>query len=152
MLGGDKGTAEAAADVLRHRFPGLRVAGTYYPPPGFEDDDRQMAALTEAVRDARPNIIYVALGCPKQERLIRRLRAQLPHSWWVGVGISFSFVSGEVRRAPLWMQRAGLEWLHRLSQEPQRLIRRYVLDDIPFAIMLFGASLRRRWTGTRPHR
>ena len=146
LLGGDKGTAESAAGVLRQRFEGLRVAGTYYPPRGFEDDERQMAALAEAVRNARPDIIYVALGCPKQEQLIRRLRRELPRSWWVGVGISFSFVSGEVRRAPGWMQRAGLEWMHRLSQEPQRLIRRYVLDDIPFAIMLFGASLRRRWT------
>jgi N-acetylglucosaminyldiphosphoundecaprenol N-acetyl-beta-D-mannosaminyltransferase len=90
------------------------------------------------------------LGTPKQDHVIARLRPGLPRTWFVGVGISFSFLSGDVRRAPLWMQRAGLEWLHRLRQEPSRLAKRYLVDDIPYALRLFAgaavARLRRRST------
>ena len=79
-----------------------------------------------------------------QVKLIPRLRREWPSAWYLGLGISFSFVSGEVRRAPRWMQRLGLEWLHRLSQEPRRLFRRYLLEGIPFSAELFAHAARRR--------
>jgi N-acetylglucosaminyldiphosphoundecaprenol N-acetyl-beta-D-mannosaminyltransferase len=86
----------------------------------------------------------VALGFPKQERLIRILRDEFPRTWFVGVGISFSFVTGEVQRAPDWLQRIGLEWAHRLLKEPRRLARRYLWHDLPFAAKLgFHAAMRR---------
>ena len=66
---------------------------------------------------AEPDIVWVALGSPKQERLIREIRGLLPRAWWIGVGISFSFLTEEVKRAPTWVQRVGLEWVHRLVQE-----------------------------------
>lgn len=147
LLGGDEGTAERAARVLLARYPALRLAGTYFPPFGFEKDPQQMAALTKALRDTQPDIVFVGLGSPKQERLIERLRAELPRAWWLGVGISFSFLCGEVRRAPVWMRRAGLEWLHRLISEPGRLFRRYVIDGLPFGIRLVCASLLSRLRG-----
>lgn len=147
LLGGDPGTAEAAAEELRRRDPALRIAGTICPPPGFDRDPAQIAALEQALRDARPDIVYVALGSPKQEQLIGRLRAALPGAWWLGIGISFSFLAGTVRRAPRWVQRLGLEWLHRLVQEPRRLARRYLLQGLPFAARLLAVSAGRRFSG-----
>lgn len=141
LLGGDPGTAEDAASVLQSRNPELVVAGHACPPVGFGADVDYMAELTTRLVEAGPDIVYVALGCPKQERLIERLRPHLPNAWWLGIGISFSFVSGDVRRAPVWMQRAGLEWIHRLCQEPRRLARRYLLEGLPFALRLLGGAV-----------
>jgi exopolysaccharide biosynthesis WecB/TagA/CpsF family protein len=138
--GGSPDTARKAADALRERHPSLRIAGTHYPEVGFEDDARAMEAITAAVRSARPDIVFVALGSPKQERLIAALRVELPRAWWVPVGIALSFAAGQMQRAPEWMRRAGLEWLYRLKQEPRRLARRYLLDDAPFAIALLGGA------------
>lgn len=141
LLGGDPGTAEAAAAALCASHPGLRVAGTLCPPLGFETDPPQLQLILERVRNAAPDIVFVALGCPKQERVIHALRQALPHAWWLGIGISFSFLAGRVRRAPPWMQRMGLEWLHRLAQEPRRLAKRYLVDGIPFAAYMLTRSL-----------
>ncbi len=140
LLGGSPGTAEAAARVLRERHPCVKVAGTYYPPIGFEDNPTHMSEMVQGLTSAAPDIVYVALGSPKQERLIARLRPILPAAWWLGVGNSFSFLCGDVRRAPRWMQKCGLEWVHRLCQEPRRLFRRYVVVGIPFATSLLGKS------------
>ena len=148
LLGGDLGTAEQAARALTSRWPNVRIAGTWFPPPGFESDAHEMAKIRAALEGAQPSIIYVALGSPKQERLIMALRSSLPQSWWIGVGISFSFLSGAVRRAPHWMQRSGLEWVHRLWQEPRRLGRRYLKDGIPFAVFLLWMSIMKRFSSS----
>jgi N-acetylglucosaminyldiphosphoundecaprenol N-acetyl-beta-D-mannosaminyltransferase len=103
-----------------------------------------MRRLVEKLKRDRPDIVFVALGCPKQERLIVSVRHQLPASWWLGIGISFSFVCGAVKRAPKWMQGIGMEWAHRLAQEPRRLARRYLLDGMPFACRLLTTSALRR--------
>jgi N-acetylglucosaminyldiphosphoundecaprenol N-acetyl-beta-D-mannosaminyltransferase len=140
LLGGAPGTAQLAGEVLRTRFPHLNVAGTCCPSEGFERDPRHVSALAEQLRTTRPDIVFVALGSPKQEKLIERLRPTLPQAWWLGVGISFSFLCGDVRRAPVWMQSAGLEWAHRLAQEPRRLFKRYVVSGLPFAADLLARS------------
>jgi N-acetylglucosaminyldiphosphoundecaprenol N-acetyl-beta-D-mannosaminyltransferase len=140
MLGGEPGTAEAAAEVLVARHPSLRVAGCHCPPFGFERDARALEAIESALLAAQPDIVFVAMGFPKSERLSAKLAPMLPRAWWAGVGISFSFLSGQVRRAPPWMQRSGLEWLHRLAQEPKRLGRRYLVYGIPFALRLLGGA------------
>ena len=147
LLGGDPGTAEAAGRMLVAAHPGLVVAGTACPAPGFERDPAAMQALRDALVAAHPDLVYVALGSPKQERLVHELKPLLPCAWWVGVGISFSFVTGAVRRAPRWMRACGLEWAHRLAQEPRRLARRYLVDGIPFALRLLPACLVRRVRG-----
>ncbi len=92
----------------------------------------------------RQNLIYVAFGLPKQELLIEALRPHLPETWMMGCGISLSFIAGDLRRAPLWMQRAGLEWAHRLAQEPQRLAGRYLTHNLPFALRLLLRAYRSR--------
>ena len=123
LLGGMPGTAEKTGKEFQKQFPTFVLAGTYFPPFGFEKDPAEMKKMMDALAAAKPDIIYVALGSPKQEQLIARARAILPAAWWLGVGISFSFIAGEVNRAPRWMQSCGLEWLHRLAQEPRRLAR-----------------------------
>lgn len=136
LLGGDPGTADAAAAILRDRYPQLKVAGTFCPPVGFEKDDVELKKIIAVLKAARPDIVYVALGSPKQERLIDRIRKTLPYAWWLGVGVSFSFITGNVRRAPLWMRKRGLEWVHRLGQEPKRLFKRYIVVGLPFAALM----------------
>lgn len=147
FLGAAPGVAERAANVLRADSPGLQIVGTYCPPPGFEHDREQRAALHAALDAAQPQLVFIALGATKQERLIAELAPHWPRAWWIGIGASFNFVAGEVRRAPRWLQRLGLEWLHRLAQEPRRLFRRYVVEGLPFACVLFARST---WRGLFP--
>jgi N-acetylglucosaminyldiphosphoundecaprenol N-acetyl-beta-D-mannosaminyltransferase len=148
LLGGAPGTARSASVVLQRRYPNLRIAGTYYPDYGFEKDPEQARRAVEAVRDARPDILFVGLGSPKQEKWIAGNREACGVKLSVGVGITFSFVCGQVKRAPRWMQRTGLEWAHRLIQEPRRLWRRYLLDDTAF-LGLVLRDLSRRGRSTR---
>jgi N-acetylglucosaminyldiphosphoundecaprenol N-acetyl-beta-D-mannosaminyltransferase len=143
LLGGDAGTAAEAAIALKQKHPTSIIAGTHFPPFGFQDDPKQMSIIIQALSDVKPDIVYVALGSPKQEKLIARLREILPNAWWIGVGNSFSFLAGRVRRAPVWMQTIGMEWAHRLCQEPKRLFRRYLIVGIPFATSLLARSTAR---------
>jgi N-acetylglucosaminyldiphosphoundecaprenol N-acetyl-beta-D-mannosaminyltransferase len=150
LLGGSPGAANRASAVLQARYPGLEIAGTCCPPQGFEKDPEQMAAIREQMRATNPQIVYVALGFPKQEIVTKYLRPALPDAMFIGVGISLSFIAGEVRRAPRLMQRLGLEWAHRLVQEPRRLARRYLVHDIPFALFqLLPQSMAARWDRNR---
>jgi N-acetylglucosaminyldiphosphoundecaprenol N-acetyl-beta-D-mannosaminyltransferase len=144
FLGGSPGTADAAAEVLTRRYPGLEVAGTHCPPFGFERRPEEIETIRARLRDAKPDIVLVCLGAPKQEHLIRLLRREHPGAWFFGLGISFGFVSGEVRRAPLRLQNLGLEWVHRITQEPARLLRRYVVYGIPFGMRLMLHAMWRR--------
>ena len=147
LLGGAPGASDGALAVLRRQYPGIRIAGTHTPAFGFESDPAAVEAIRAELRAARPDIVYVALGFPKQERLIRELRGELPGAWFVGVGISFSFLAGDVARAPDWLQRVGLEWAHRLAMEPRRLARRYLLEGLPFAARLALHAGARRLLG-----
>jgi N-acetylglucosaminyldiphosphoundecaprenol N-acetyl-beta-D-mannosaminyltransferase len=141
LLGGAGRAAEDAALHLCAAFPALRVAGHASPWVSVPPEASELAPLRRELARVRPDLVYVAFGSPKQEHVIRALRAELPATWWLGCGISLSFVAGDVGRAPRWMQRAGLEWLHRLSQEPARLAGRYLLHNLPFAVrLLFDAG------------
>jgi N-acetylglucosaminyldiphosphoundecaprenol N-acetyl-beta-D-mannosaminyltransferase len=144
LLGGNPGTADGAARNLAARDPQLRVAGTLCPPRGFEQDAAWLDRIEKALRDTSPDIVFVGLGFPKQERLIVRLRERMPTTWFVSCGISFSFVAGEIQRAPVLVQRLGLEWFHRLVQEPERLFRRYLLQGVPFLTELLWSVIRIR--------
>src|SRR5690606_6165807 len=142
LLGGNPGAADGAAAKLLDQAPGLEVAGTECPPFGFEGDEAYLDRLRARLLGTSPDIIFVGLGSPKQERLIRDLRELLPRAWFLGVGITLSFGAGEVRRAPVWMRKCGLEWWHRLIQEPRRLGRRYLVEGGAAAGMLCGGSRR----------
>jgi N-acetylglucosaminyldiphosphoundecaprenol N-acetyl-beta-D-mannosaminyltransferase len=142
FLGAAPGVAEAAGRALATRFPGLRIAGAYAPPFGplsAAEDERILAMI----REAGPGIVFVALGAPLQDLWIRAHLDQLDVRLAMGVGCAFDILAGAVKRAPGWMQQAGLEWSYRLLQEPRRLWRRYLIDDIPMFGRLALASLRR---------
>ncbi|MDG4821055.1 WecB/TagA/CpsF family glycosyltransferase [Asanoa sp. WMMD1127] len=145
VLGGDSpAIAEQAADRLTAQCPGLAVAGHLSPPFGFDADPLAVDAAVETVRTAAPDVVFVGIGFPRQERLITRLRAALPNAWFLGCGMAVNFVAGQQHRAPVWMQRAGLEWAHRLKCEPRRLARRYLRHDAPYALRLLAATAVRR--------
>jgi exopolysaccharide biosynthesis WecB/TagA/CpsF family protein len=141
LLGGAPGAAGGAAAVLSAKYPELTAAGHYCPPVGFENDPAEMSVVVDALKAQQPDIVFVGLGSPKQERLIEAVAAELPRAWWLGVGYSFSFLAGDGRRAPVWMRKTGLEWAHRLAMEPQRLARRYLVEGVPFATQLLGEAL-----------
>ncbi len=140
LLGGAPGVAERAGAVLAATYPGLVIAGHDCPPIGFEVSPDGVDEVRRRVVAASPDIVFCGLGFPKQERLIEQLRPDLPAAWFVGCGAAITFVSGDIRRAPRWMQVSGLEWVHRLLSEPRRLFRRYILEDLPFAVRLMASA------------
>lgn len=146
FLGGNPGTAEKAADVLQDKFPELEVAGCHCPPFGFETEIETISEIASIISAAKPNFVFVGLGSPKQDVLINMLRLQLPNVWWLGIGISFSFIGGDLSRAPEWAKNSGLEWLYRLVSEPRRLFKRYLIQGVPFfAGTLLISGFERLW-------
>ena len=150
LLGGEPGVPEQAAVELSARYPGLRVAGTDAPPVGFDRQPAALAAVRDQLEQAQPDIVFVGLGFPKQERIISAFAPALPAAWFVGCGAAIPFAAGALPRAPEWMQQSGLEWAHRLLSEPRRLFRRYLVDDLPFAIRLMARSAASRMTSGAP--
>jgi len=142
LLGGEGGAAAAAAEILVERFPTLRIAG-WHEPPHAPLGEMDLPAMVSRINDSGADILFVAFGHPKQERWIDLTRDHLNVSVAMGVGCAFDLLAGRRRRAPGWMQRAGLEWLFRVAQEPDRLIGRYVLDAT-WLVRLATATLIRR--------
>jgi N-acetylglucosaminyldiphosphoundecaprenol N-acetyl-beta-D-mannosaminyltransferase len=136
FLGGREGAAEAAARQLRHRYPALDICGTYCPPMGFERVESEQRAILQALADARPHVLFVGLGAPKQEYWMSDSQPHLDVPVSLGIGVSFELIGGIVRRAPRWMQVTGLEWLFRLLAEPRRLWRRYVYGNAVFCALV----------------
>ena len=130
LLGGSPDVIRRAARRLELRHPGLQIAGLYSPRfgPPSEEEDQEIVAM---IRRAKPSLLLVALGAPRQDLWIREHLAELEVPVAIGVGCVFDLLAGIVSRAPGWMQRRGLEWAHRLRLEPRRLWRRYLIDDVP---------------------
>ncbi|HEV2235283.1 MAG TPA: WecB/TagA/CpsF family glycosyltransferase [Ktedonobacterales bacterium] len=137
FLGAAPGVAERAADGLRRLFPGVVLVGSYSPPLGPIDDEEN-ARMVERVRSARPDALFVALGAPRQDYWIQRNLTAVNVPLCAGVGGVLNFLAGETRRAPEWIQRCGFEWAYRLLQEPSRLWRRYLVDDLPLFFELLA--------------
>lgn len=129
FLGAPPGVARAAAARLVRDIPALQVCGTLAPPLGFEHVATTSAWVLRQIQRAKPNLIFVALGCPKQEMWMRAHYRALSPAVLLGVGAAIEFAAGTQRRAPAWLSRAGLEWLHRLAHDPIRLWRRYLVRD-----------------------
>ena len=143
LLGGSPGSATSASAELMRRHPTLKIVGLECPPMGFYKDDHQNKAIQSSIRTSGADILFVGLGAPQQEQWMCDYAAGSGVSFAIGVGVSFSFVGGLIPRAPVWMQRNGLEWLWRLAKEPRRLWKRYLLEDLPFFGMLLRAMLKR---------
>jgi N-acetylglucosaminyldiphosphoundecaprenol N-acetyl-beta-D-mannosaminyltransferase len=144
--------AHRAAIALVSAFPGLRIAGHASPRFGFDELADELAAVCAEVIEGKPDLVYVGLGFPRQERIITRLRADLPGAWFLGCGAAINFVAGDQVRANGFLQRVGLEWLHRLGSEPRRLAERYLRHDAPYAGRLLATSAIRRLTRRPAHR
>jgi N-acetylglucosaminyldiphosphoundecaprenol N-acetyl-beta-D-mannosaminyltransferase len=130
---------------LEARFPGVTICGAWSPP--FRPlNATEEADLQRAVREARPDIIWVGLGTPKQERFMAEHLARLDTTLMFGVGAAFDFHAGRVSQAPWWMQRSGLEWFYRLCSEPRRLGRRYLVNNPLFLWRMLG-----QWLGLRKY-
>jgi N-acetylglucosaminyldiphosphoundecaprenol N-acetyl-beta-D-mannosaminyltransferase len=140
--------AQRAAARLEQACPGLRVAGLS-PPFGFVADARLFEAVRDEVLAAAPDLVFVGIGFPRQEVIISRLRRLLPATWFLGCGAAIDFVAGDRNRAPRWMQRGGLEWLHRLGTEPGRLADRYLRHDARYAARLLANAAARRYRRPR---
>lgn len=144
LLGGAPGDAERAAEVLTSRH-GVEIAGVDAPrlEPGSAGETEGLAAA-ERVSAARPDLVYVAFGAPKQELWIHRHAGIIRPAVALGVGASLAFIAGTLPRAPRWMAGAGLEWAYRLGREPRRLWRRYVADAGGFLPIVARSLLRAR--------
>jgi N-acetylglucosaminyldiphosphoundecaprenol N-acetyl-beta-D-mannosaminyltransferase len=128
LLGGKPGVAEQAADTLCRRCPGLRVAGAL--DGYFQNEEAVIARINQSGAD----VLFVAMGVPKQEKWIARNRSRLKPRLCVGVGALLDYLSGNVQRAPGWMMRSNIEWLWRVFIDPKRMVKRYLIDDIVFLI------------------
>ncbi|WP_030159065.1 WecB/TagA/CpsF family glycosyltransferase [Glycomyces sp. NRRL B-16210] len=128
LYGGKDGVPELLAEKLTARIPGLKIADTYSPPfrPLTEEED---AAIVKRINDSGAQLVWVGLSTPKQERWMAAHRDRLTAPALFGVGAAFDFHAGLVPQAPPWMQRNGLEWFYRLTKEPKRLWRRYLVNN-----------------------
>ncbi len=151
FFGGDPGVARMAADRLSEQFRGLKVAGVSCPPHGFEQDENQSSRLVDDINRSGADILFLGVGAPKQEKWGHRHLAKLRVGPVLCVGAAFSFAAGLAQRAPHMIQNSGFEWAWRLSREPRRLWRRYLVDDARFFIIaaseLQKARRRRRVAG-----
>ena len=144
LYGGTEATLLKLTATLQHQYPGLSIVGTHAPP--FRDlSPQEDAADIDRIHASGARVVFVGLGCPKQEQWMSRQRGHLK-GVMIGVGAAFNFLSGEVSQAPRWMMRLGLEWLYRFSQEPRRLWQRYWLNNPQFVLLFGWQVLRTRLT------
>lgn len=152
FYGGAEGVADELAHALAERYPGLEIAGTECPPYRALTET-ELAATRQRILDAGTDILWVGLGCPKQDLWMAENARLLPGVVSIGVGAAFDFHTGRITRAPRWMQRSGLEWLHRLASEPRRLWRRYLVLAPRFLALTvpetLAVAMRRLMRGTR---
>ena len=135
FLGAAEGVAAKAAENLMKKYAGLQVVGTYSPPFGFEKNENEMVKIEIMIKVANPDILIVGLGCPKQEKFMYYNSKRLGVPISLGLGASLDFEAGNVQRAPKWMSDHGLEWFYRLIQEPKRMAKRYLKDDLKIFLL-----------------
>lgn len=135
FFGAAPGVASAAAEVLMDRFPELNIVGTYSPPFGFEKDECEIEKSIARINEASPDILFLALGFPKQEQFAYDNLNSLRVGPIVSIGATLDFIAGNVRRAPSVLRESGFEWLWRLCQEPRRLWHRYLVRGPRFFVL-----------------
>lgn len=148
FLGGLPGAAEMTATLLKGRYPGLVVVGTCCPPFGFDLDPEYRRQLQATLERAKPDLLFVAFGAPKQELWIANNCPGLPVGAALGVGAALDTQSGLMRRAPEWTHKIGMEWLYRLAKEPKRLWRRYTFGNLKFAVIILTTLFCKRNRGS----
>jgi N-acetylglucosaminyldiphosphoundecaprenol N-acetyl-beta-D-mannosaminyltransferase len=137
LLGAAPGVAVAAAERIRREWSAVEVVGTYSPPLGFENNPAENAKIVSLVADAQPDLLVVGFGAPKQELWVHEHCGELQAKVAICAGATIDFLAGHRSRSPVWMRRAGLEWLHRVAGEPRRLAGRYLRDAWEFPQLLW---------------
>lgn len=137
LLGARAEVSERAARLSETRWPGVKVVGRNSPPLGFETSRSENSRILAEIGAARPDVLIICLGAPKQELWVHRHREEIRAKVALCVGATIDFIAGEKRRAPVWMRRSGLEWMHRMASEPRRLGGRYVRDGLALPGMVF---------------
>ena len=135
ILGGTEGSARLASEKMKESFKGLDVCGYYEPPMDFEKDEKELKKAVKAVNSSKPDIIFVCLGMPKQEKFIYSHRDVLEFHVALPFGAAVDFAAEKSLRAPEWMRRCGFEWFYRFLQEPGRLFHRYFVEDMQIFIL-----------------
>lgn len=130
IIGGKSGVADKARQNLERDIPQIRIVGTYSPPFGFEKDKEELKHINEMISKVHPDIVIACLGCPKQEKWIYENYLKYDATVSICAGATVDFLAGRIKRAPNWMRSHGLEWLYRMTQDPKRLIKRYLVDDM----------------------
>ncbi len=130
IIGGAEGVAEKAKSNLEKELKDIKIVGTYSPPFGFEKNEEELVKINQMITDMHPDIVIACFGCPKQEKWIYENYNKYDGTVSICAGATVDFLAGTVNRAPKWMREHGLEWVYRLSQEPKRLFKRYLVDDI----------------------
>ena len=140
FYGGKPGVAEVTIQKLKSKFPNLCVVGSYSPPfrPLTDEED---SAIVAAIQDSGAQVVWVGIGTPKQDFWMRNHVGRIQGATLIGVGAAFDFQSGTVQRAPKWMQKSSLEWLHRLASEPRRLWYRYLVVSPLFMVKVFQEQI-----------
>lgn len=136
LLGAADGVAERAAHAITERWPWVQIAGVYSPPMGFSAQAEASEIAIEKVNHAEPDVLVIGLGAPKQEIWVHTVAPRLKVKCALCIGATIDFLAGEKARAPVWMRRMGIEWLHRMLSEPRRLVRRYAHDAWVFPRLL----------------
>jgi len=144
LLGAMPGVADRAKEVIHATWPMVKVVGTLSPDFGFDKKPAVSKAICEQVNACNADLLVLGLGAPKQELWITQYASEISVKVALCVGATIDFIAGEKSRAPLWMQKIGLEWLHRMLSEPKRLAKRYIVDAIIFPQLIFKEWLLRR--------
>ena len=137
IIGGKDGIADQAKANLEKNLPGINIVGTYAPPFGFEKDKNELEKINTMISDAHPDLLIACFGCPKQEKWIYENYQKYDAKVSVCAGATVDFLAGNVNRAPRWMSEHGLEWFYRFTQEPKRMFKRYFVDDIKVAKLVW---------------
>jgi N-acetylglucosaminyldiphosphoundecaprenol N-acetyl-beta-D-mannosaminyltransferase len=143
LLGAKEEVVSKVAATYQHKYPQLVLAGYRN---GYWKGEVEEAQVVEQIRDARPDLLFVAISSPKKEQFLGRWQAEMKIPFAMGVGGTFDVAIGHVKRAPVWMQKSGLEWFYRFLQEPRRMFRRYFIEDMAFVWLFIkeAASGRRK--------
>lgn len=130
LFGGKEDVLKKATHTIQNRYPEIKIVDSYSPPFGFEKNREQLKSAIMRIKKSKADILIVFLGCPKQEKFIYKYKDKYCVPVSITMGGCVDFIAGEVKRAPKWMQNAGLEWFYRFLQEPKRMFKRYFIDDI----------------------
>jgi N-acetylglucosaminyldiphosphoundecaprenol N-acetyl-beta-D-mannosaminyltransferase len=132
LLGAGPGVAERASEKIHAQWPNVRVVGLYSPPMGFEKSPEECQKICAQINQTQADLLVIGLGAPKQELWVAKYQSELQVKAALCVGATIDFLAGEKPRAPMWMRRCGVEWLHRMASEPKRLVSRYLNDAVVF--------------------